>query len=103
MYFVYILCDKPKGRLYTGFTNDVLRRNLEHIAGVRSRYAHDRGIFWLVHLEVYGEHKIALAREYAIKGLSRKGRIALIEQHNPGWKCYLPQLLPAADGAKVFA
>lgn len=97
MYFVYILCDQPKGRLYTGFTNDMLRRNLEHIAGVRSRYAHDRGIFQLVHLEVYGDHKTALTREYEIKRLSRRERIALIEQHNPGWKRYIPQLLPLAS------
>lgn len=88
MYFVYILCDERRGRLYTGLTNDIMRRQWEHATGYHSGYAHLRGIFWLVHLELFGSHKRAVAREKEIKKLNRKAKIHLIERNNPGWQVY---------------
>ena len=88
MYYVYILCDEPNGKLYTGFTDNVSRRLWEHMNGVRSKYVHKLGLFRLVHLEVFGDYRQAIEREKQVKKLRRNQRIDLIERNNPKWTEY---------------
>jgi putative endonuclease len=70
--------------LYTGVTNDLLRRVDEHkngVAGFTSRYHFDR----LVYFESFDLVVDAIAREKQIKGWTRAKKIAVIKSRNPEW------------------
>jgi putative endonuclease len=85
MYYVYILASRTKV-LYTGITNDVVRRMHEHrnrlIPGFASRYSVDR----LVHVETCSKSIDAIRREKQLKGWVRRRKIELIESGNPQWQ-----------------
>lgn len=72
-YWVYILCSKRNGTLYTGVTNNLVRRVYEHkqklMDGFTKKYVN-----------------AAIAREKAIKKWNRLWKLRLIEQHNPEWE-----------------
>lgn len=84
-YYVYIMASKSR-TLYTGVTNNLERRVLEHrrklLRGFTARYNINR----LVHFEVFGEILAAIAREKQIKSWGRMKKIALIESTNRDWK-----------------
>ena len=84
-YYVYIMTNRSK-TLYTGVTNDIGRRILEHknklIKGFTKRY----NIAKLVYCESVNEVDTAIRREKQIKGWLRSKKIALIEANNPEWK-----------------
>ena len=84
-YYVYIMTNRSK-TLYTGVTNDLIRRVAEHkqkaLPGFIQRYNIDRLAFF----EETGDARDAIAREKQIKGWSRAKKIALIESINPEWK-----------------
>ncbi|MEQ8282230.1 MAG: GIY-YIG nuclease family protein [Parvibaculum sp.] len=92
-YFVYILASGKNGTLYTGVTNDVLRRVSEHreevIKGFTSRYGVKRLVWYEVHTTV----RAAIQREKNIKHWSRAWKIALIEAENPKWHDLFEELL----------
>jgi putative endonuclease len=84
-YCVYILASRSR-TLYTGVTNNLQRRIVEHrdglVPGFTARYKTIR----LVHFEVFGDIRSAIAREKEIKAWRREKKIWLIERHNPTWK-----------------
>ena len=92
-YFVYILASGKNGTLYTGVTNDVLRRVSEHkqelTRGFTSRY----GVKRLVWYEVHGTAVGAIQREKNIKRWSRAWKVALIEEANPTLRDLFEELL----------
>ena len=51
-HYVYILASKRNGTLYTGVTNDLLRRVYEHKSGLTGRFTKK----YKVHRLVYYEH-----------------------------------------------
>jgi putative endonuclease len=83
-YRVYILAS-ASGVLYTGVTNNLHRRMAEHrqklVAGFTSSY----NVRKLVYFEVFGDVRLAIAREKQIKSWRREKRIQLIEKKNPKW------------------
>jgi len=83
-YYVYIATNRS-GTLYTGVTNDLLRRMYEHkhklIPGFTSRYNIDR----LAYYEETANIEAAIVREKQIKGWLRRKKIDLIESLNPDW------------------
>jgi putative endonuclease len=83
-YFVYIMSSRS-GTLYTGITNSIYRRALQHkhgeIEGFSSKYHCNR----LVYVESYDDVHRAIGREKQIKGWTRAKKIALIESKNPRW------------------
>jgi putative endonuclease len=85
-YFVYILASKKNGTLYTGVTNDLLKRVHEHknnlIPGFTSKY----GVHNLVCYERYADIYAAIAREKRIKKWKRAWKMELIEKTNPEWR-----------------
>jgi len=72
--------------LYTGVTNDLIRRVQEHknkdIKGFTKKYNVDR----LVYYEIAEEIESAILREKQIKGGSRKDKLELVNAMNPEWK-----------------
>ena len=90
-YCVYILANRSRG-LYTGMGNNLERRMIEHrqelVPGFTSRYR----IFRLVHFELFGDVRDAIAREKEIKGWRREKKIRLIEHGNPTWTDLAEQL-----------
>lgn len=76
-WFLYILkcCD---GTFYTGVTNDLDRRLRAHQEGKASRYTRTRRPVVLVYREECGSRSRSLARECAVKSLSRERKEALV-------------------------
>jgi putative endonuclease len=71
--------------LYTGVTNSLQRRLVEHREGTAPGFTSRYRIFRLVHYEVYADIRLAIAREKEIKGWRREKKIWLIERKNPRW------------------
>lgn len=78
MYYVYILrCGDDS--FYTGITTDVARRVSEHKEGKGARYTRARGVKALLHTERKLNRSTATKREATIKRMSRKEKLALVE------------------------
>jgi DNA-3-methyladenine glycosylase I len=76
-WFVYILrC--ADGTLYTGITNNLVRRCSQHNVGTASRYTRSRLPVEVVYQEPQATRSLALKRELAIKALSRPQKESLI-------------------------
>lgn len=81
-YYIYILrCGDDT--LYTGSTNDVGRRLAVHQSGKGAKYTRARLPVTLVYQEAQEDRSSALRREAAIKKLSRKAKLSLIETAQP--------------------
>lgn len=90
LYCVYILASRSRN-LYTGVTNDLQSRVLQHRQGLSEFTARYR-VFRLVYFEEFGDIRQAIAREKEIKGWRREKKIRLIESHNPTWTDLAEQL-----------
>ena len=84
-YYVYIMTNR-RGTLYTGITNDLLRRVYEHKEKLVDGFTNKYNISVLVHYESTSDVQSAIAREKQIKGWLRSKKIALIKSINPEWK-----------------
>jgi putative endonuclease len=84
-YYVYIMASTSR-TLYTGVTNNLERRVLQHRRKLLGEFTARYNINRLVYYEASGEILAAIAREKQIKSWSRKKKIALIESVNRGWK-----------------
>jgi putative endonuclease len=84
-YFVYIMTNKSK-TLYTGVTNNLVRRVYEHKNKLIEGFTKKYNINKLVHFELFDNPGDAIKREKQIKGWLRKKKIDLIESMNPEWK-----------------
>ncbi|EHO40187.1 Excinuclease ABC C subunit domain protein [Caldithrix abyssi DSM 13497] len=97
-YYVYIMTNKPHGVLYTGFTNNLIRRTYQHkhklIDGFTKKYNVDK----LVYYEIHHDPMSAIIREKRIKKWKRAWKIELIEGMNPEWKDLYYDLLGGKDG-----
>lgn len=91
-YCVYLLASRS-GVLYSGITNDLENRVRQHrekvVPGFTSRYNVNR----LVYFGLFGDVRLAIAREKQIKRWRREKRIALIESRNPKWLDLYEELL----------
>ncbi len=82
---VYIMTNKRNGTLYTGVTSNLINRVYQHKYGNQSGFTKQYHCTQLVYYERCESIIIAIEREKQIKGGSRKKKLALIEQLNPGW------------------
>jgi putative endonuclease len=77
-WFAYIV-ECADGTLYTGYTNDVFRRVVQHNTTVSgAKYTRSRRPVNLVHYESFLTRREAMQREYAIKQLSREEKLKYI-------------------------
>ena len=85
-YYVYIMTNQNNSVLYTGVTNDLGRRVMEHKKGQGSEFTRRYNVEKLVYFEKGDQIEEAILREKQIKGGSRQDKIDLIEEINPEWK-----------------
>ena len=72
--------------LYTGVTDDLVRRVYEHKNKLIKGFTEKYNITRLVYYEVTNDVSAAIQREKQIKGWLREKKVALIEAMNPEWK-----------------
>jgi len=77
-WIVYIV-QCADGSFYTGITKDVVRRCRQHNAGTASRYTRSRRPVKLVYQEDQPDQSSALKREVAIKEMTRREKMAMIQ------------------------
>ena len=84
--WVYILASAPRGTLYTGVTNDLVRRMYDHRNGRVRGFTKHYGIKRLVYFEQHETAPLAIQREKNIKGWTREWKVSLIVAQNPSWR-----------------
>jgi putative endonuclease len=72
--------------LYTGVTDSIYRRALEHRSGTIEGFTKRYNINRLVYYETFKYIGNAIAREKQVKAWTRAKRIALIKSMNPAWQ-----------------
>ena len=91
-YFVYIMTNQKNTVLYTGVTNDLVRRVYEHKSKVSDGFTKRYNVNKLAYYEIAESAESAILREKQIKGGSRKKKIDLINSMNPEWNDLYPGL-----------
>ena len=77
MWFVYVLlCEDDS--FYTGATNNLKKRFLEHINGKGGRYTRSHKPIKLIYFEKLPNQSEALIREIQIKSWSREQKISIL-------------------------
>jgi len=84
-YHVYILAS-ANGVLYTGVTNDLEVRTLQHKQKLTDGFTKKHDVTRLVYFEPFGDIKNAIAREKQIKRWRRQKKLALIRTINPQFR-----------------
>ena len=85
-YYVYILTNTNHTVLYTGVTNDLIRRMYEHKNHLdKGSFTAQYNVEKLVYYEIASDIEAAIAREKQIKGWSRKRKNKQIDSRNPNW------------------
>ena len=85
-YYVYILTNYSKTVLYTGVTNDIERRVLEHKQKFSSKsFTTKYQVNQLMWFETHNDINEAIQREKLIKKWKRKWKCELIEKDNAEW------------------
>jgi putative endonuclease len=85
-YYVYILASKRNGTLYTGVTNDLIRRVAEHKSGQVEGFTKKYNVNQLVFFEDTNDVDAAITREKQLKKWKRAWKLRLIEESNPEWR-----------------
>lgn len=84
IYYTYIVTNIHRTVLYTGMTNNLPARLLEHYNGM-SQFTSWYGVHYLLYYEVTPYVLNAISREKEIKGWTRAKKMALINRQNPEW------------------
>jgi putative endonuclease len=89
---VYILASRPNGTLYSGVTNDLVRRVWEHRNNQADGFTKKYSVHRLVYFERRASMIEAIRREKQIKRWRRAWKIELIEKENPEWHDLWPAI-----------
>ena len=85
-YYVYIMTNKNNSVLYTGMTNDLMRRVYEHREKLVEGFTTKYNVGKLVYFEIFRDVESAILREKQIKGGSRAKKLDLINDFNKDWR-----------------
>ena len=85
-YYVYILTNWNNRVLYTGVTNDIVRRVYEHGESINDGFTKKYNVYKLVYMEEFGSIEEAIRREKQIKTFRREKKMRLVDQGNMEWK-----------------
>ena len=92
-YYVYIMTNSRNTVLYTGVTNNLVRRVWQHRQERSGRFTARYNCTKLVLYEIFRDAYSAIAREKQIKAGSRRRKVELIERANPEWRDLYAELL----------
>lgn len=85
VFWTYIVASQKNGTIYTGHTDDLIKRIWQHqtkqFDGFSAKYGCDK----LVWCESFQTRQEAFSRERRIKEWRRAWKIQLIERTNPDW------------------
>jgi len=84
-YYVYIMASRSRV-LYTGVTNNLMRRVNEHKQGLNAGFTSRYRVTRLVYFEEFADIRDAIAREKEIKGWKRSRKTSLVEERNLTWE-----------------
>jgi putative endonuclease len=96
-YFVYILTNKTNTAFYTGFTNNLLRRIVEHKLKISDGFSKKYKTFKLVYFEYFSDVYLAIKREKRLKRWNREWKIEIIKKSNPEMKDLIYDLFDEND------
>ena len=85
-YYIYIMSNFKNGTIYTGVTNNLVRRVYEHRNKLMDGFTKKYGLTSLVYYEVTNTIDSAILREKQLKSGSRKKKLNLINKFNKDWK-----------------
>jgi putative endonuclease len=85
-FYVYILCSKKNGTLYTGVTSNLIKRVYEHKHNMADGFTKKYDVHRRSWYEVHESAESAITREKQIKKWERSWKIELIQGQNPEWK-----------------
>ena len=86
-YYVYILSNTTNSTVYTGVTNNLLKRVYEHKQNLDpTSFTARYHIHKLVYYETTSDVRSAIEREKQIKSWSRKRKNQLVDGMNPRWE-----------------
>ena len=92
-YYVYILTNKYCTVLYTGVTNDLIRRIYEHKNHLdKDSFTSKYNVTKLVYFEETSDIRAAIEREKQIKSWNRERKTSLIMSMNPDWRDLYTQI-----------
>ncbi len=84
-FYVYIVTNRSRVVLYTGITNNLVRRVSQHQNGEIERFTKIYKVNRLVYYETFKDRRAAISREKEIKGWRRSKKNALVEKLSPKW------------------
>jgi putative endonuclease len=93
-FWVYVLANRRRGVLYTGVTNDLVRRVSEHRQKLVRGFTKTYGTTQLVYFEEHNSILEARARERSLKRWRREWKFDLVEQLNPDWRDLAEDFVP---------
>jgi putative endonuclease len=102
-FWVYILASRPRGTLYVGITNDLIRRVYEHREGLVEGFTKGYGVKMLVYYEQHATAIAAIQREKNIKHWPRKWKIDLICSMNPDRRALWENIVRRRDVLRADA
>ena len=85
-YFVYLMTNKTNRVIYTGVTNNLIRRIREHRNKNVSSFTSKYNVTKLVYFETFDDINEAIKREKQLKAGSRRRKIDLINRLNPAFE-----------------
>ncbi|MFA4930325.1 MAG: GIY-YIG nuclease family protein [Patescibacteria group bacterium] len=83
-YYVYIMTNKYNKILYTGITNNLVRRIYEHKTSTINSFTSKYKLTKLIYYEVHEDVNVAINREKRLKKWGRSWKFELILKQNPG-------------------
>ena len=88
-YYVYIITNKYRSSYYTGVTNNLSIRLLQHKENIETgnkTFASRYQIQFLVYYEKFTWIQLAIAREKELKGWRREKKLELIQSFNENFE-----------------
>ncbi len=93
VYFVYVITNNQHSVLYTGVTNNLIKRVYGHKNKVVKGFSEKYNVNKLVYYEVFDSIETAIMREKQIKAGRRKKKLELINEFNKQWNDLYEEIL----------